>query len=67
MSLLEANTTAWIGFALAVVTNRYVLPLFGFEVSWADSLWVTIIFTVIGIGRVYLIRRAFNWYQEQST
>lgn len=65
-SFIEANVTTWIGFVLAVVTNRYALPLFGFEVSWADSLWITIIFTIISIGRVYLVRRAFNWYQERS-
>lgn len=65
VSFVEANVTTWIGFVLAVATNRYVLPLFGFEASWTDALWITIIFTIIGIGRVYLVRRAFNWYQER--
>ena len=66
-SFIEANVTTWIGFVLAVITNRYVLPWFGFEVSWTDSLWITIIFTVISIGRVYLVRRVFNWWQERNS
>ncbi len=65
-SFIEANVTTWIGFILAVITNRYVLPWFGFEVSWVDSLWITTIFTAISVGRVYLVRRAFNWWQERS-
>lgn len=67
LSFVEANVTGWIGFVLAIITNRYVLPWFGFDVSWMDSLWITIIFTVIGIGRMYVVRRAFNWYQDWRT
>lgn len=65
-SLVEAVTVTLIGFVLAVVTNWYVLPWFGFAVSWSQSFWITVVFTVIGVIRIYLVRRAFNWYQERQ-
>ena len=66
MSLIEANVTSWIGFCVAIMANRYVLPWFGFEATWSDSLWITVIFTIISIGRVYAVRRTFAWYQERK-
>lgn len=66
MSFLEALSGNVFGFILAVATNWFVLPLFGFAATLNQAFEITIIFTVISIGRIYLWRRAFNWWQERK-
>jgi hypothetical protein len=61
-SFVEANINTCAGFVLAVVVNWLVLPLFGYDVTWADSIGITLVFTVIGVARMYVIRRIFNWW-----
>ncbi len=65
MSLIEANTQSGLGFLIAIPTNRYVLPLFGYEVNWTDSFWITIVMTLLSVVRGYFVRRAFEWHQEK--
>lgn len=67
MSFLEAASGNVFGFALAVATNWFVLPLFGFDATLDQAFGITVIFALISIGRIYIWRRAFNWYQERRT
>ena len=62
-SFVEANINTVAGFALAVVVNWVVMPWFGFDVTWGDALGITGVFTVVGVIRMYVIRRFFNWWQ----
>ena len=59
-SLIESLTSTTIGWLIGVILNMLVLPLFDYNITVIDSLWVSLIFTVVSVVRGYLIRRFFN-------
>ena len=59
-SFIESLTSTTIGIIIGIVLNLTILPIFGYPVSLSDSLWISVIFTVISIIRSYIIRRWFN-------
>lgn len=63
MSLVEALASNAVAFVISILANFAVLPLFGFNVRFGQSVCITIIFTAISIVRTYLVRRAFTWVE----
>ena len=63
-SLIESLTSTTIGIIIGIVLNLTILPIFGYPVSVVDSLWISVIFTVVSIVRSYIIRRWFNSKEE---
>ena len=63
-SLIESLTSTTIGIIIGIVLNLTILPIFGYPVSVSDSLWISIIFTIVSIIRSYIIRRWFNSKDE---
>ena len=63
-SAIESLTSTTIGIIIGIVLNLTILPIFGYPVSVVDSLWISVIFTVISIIRSYIIRRWFNSKEE---
>lgn len=61
-SLFEAFTNVLIGYLVAVIANLLILPLFGYNVTVADSFSIGVAFTLVSLGRSYVIRRIFNQY-----
>lgn len=59
LSLIEAVTNVVLGYALAVVTQIVVFPLFGLQVSLGDNLAIGGAFVAISLLRSYALRRAF--------
>ena len=59
-SLIESLTSTTIGIIIGIVLNLTILPIFGYPVSLSDSLWISVIFTIVSIIRSYIIRRWFN-------
>ena len=59
-SLIEALTSVFVGWLIGVILNMLVLPLFDYNITVIDSLWVSLIFTVVSVIRGYVIRRFFN-------
>ena len=59
-SLIESLTSTTIGIIIGILLNLTILPIFGYPVSVVDSLWISVIFTVVSIIRSYIIRRWFN-------
>ena len=59
-SIVEAKANIAIGFGVAMAANAVVLPLFGYPVTVADNLGITIVFTVISVVRQLVVRRFFN-------
>ena len=59
-SLIESLTSTTIGIIIGIVLNLTILPIFGYPVSLSDSLWISVIFTIVSIIRSYVIRRFFN-------
>ena len=59
-SLIETLTSVFVGWLIGVILNLTILPLFDYNITVVDSLWVSLIFTVVSVVRGYLIRRFFN-------
>ena len=59
-SLIETLTSVFVGWLIGVILNMLVLPLFDYNITVVDSLWVSLIFTVVSVIRGYVIRRFFN-------
>jgi hypothetical protein len=60
MSGVEACLNASIGFAIALLTQVLVFPLFGFNSPLSTNLMIGLIFTVVSIVRGYVLRRMFE-------
>jgi len=59
LSMIEAVTNVVVGYALAVITQLIVFPLFGLQVSLGDNLAIGILFTGGSLIRSYVLRRLF--------
>lgn len=59
-SALEAIANVAVGYMVSVLANMFVLPLFGYAVTVADSFAIGIAFTIISLIRSYVLRRVFN-------
>ena len=59
-SLIETLTSVFVGWLIGVILNLTILPLFDYNITVVDSLWVSLIFTAVSVIRGYVIRRAFN-------
>ena len=60
MSILETCASTAIGYAVAILTQVLVFPLFGLTVSLSQSMAIGAVFTVVSIARGYCVRRLFN-------
>ena len=60
MSLVESVANIIVGFAVAVITQLLVFPLFGLAASLSDNLTIGLIFTAVSLCRSYALRRLFN-------
>ena len=60
MSLLETCASTAIGYAVSLLAQFLVFPLFGLTVSLSQNLAIGAIFTVVSIARGYCVRRLFN-------
>ena len=59
-SMIETLTSVFVGWLIGVILNMLVLPLFDYNITVVDSLWVSLIFTAASVIRGYIIRRWFN-------
>ena len=64
-SLIETLTSVFVGWLIGVILNMLVLPLFDYNITVVDSLWVSLIFTVVSVARGYVVRRIFNSKEKQ--
>ena len=59
-SFIEAWVNVAIGFGINFAANMLILPMFGFNITIADNLFIGALYTVISVARSYAIRRWFN-------
>ena len=59
-SAIESITNVLIGYIVAVISNAAILPLFGVNLAFSDSMLIGVWFTVISLIRGYCVRRYFN-------
>jgi hypothetical protein len=64
MSLTEAVVNVVLGYAMAVVSQLVVFPLFDLRVSFGDTLLIGAFFTAISILRSYSLRRLFDLWRK---
>jgi hypothetical protein len=60
LSLLEAMTNVFVGYALAVLTQLIVFPWFGLTASLQDNLAIGAAFVGVSLIRGYALRRVFE-------
>jgi len=49
-----------IGFGINFVANLVILPLFGFDITLTDNLYIGLLYTVVSVARSYVVRRFFD-------
>ena len=64
-SMIESLTSTTIGIIIGIVLNLTILPIFDYNITVVDSLWISVIFTIVSIIRSYVIRRFFNSKEEK--
>jgi len=60
VSLIETFMTVGIGFCVSLVAWPFVGALYDIPYAYSSHLGITVIFTVLGLTRVYIIRRFFE-------
>ncbi len=60
MSLVEALANVIIGYGVAVVTQMLIFPIFGLQTTLAQNLKMGAVFTIVSLGRSYVLRRLFE-------
>lgn len=60
-SWFETAVNISVGFCVALIAQNIVFPLMGWTVSFGENLVVASFFTIVGVIRMYLLRRFFNW------
>ena len=60
MSLIEAVTNVIVGYALAVITQLLVFPLFGIDAAMHEHLAIGLAFVAVSLVRGYVLRRVFE-------
>lgn len=66
MSLGESCVSTLIGFVINLLAQRIIFPWFGFNPPLLANLGISSIFTLISIGRGYVIRRLFDWWHHRE-
>ena len=59
-SLLESFTNIAIGYAVAVISQIIIFPMFNICVPLGTNIKIGLWFTLISLIRSYTIRRLFN-------
>lgn len=65
-SFIEAWINVLIGFAINFVANLVILPMFGFNITLEDNLYIGVLYTIISVARSYAVRRWFNEYIHRT-
>lgn len=66
-SAIEAGANVAVGLGVSFVANMLVLPLFGFDVDPMAAGGIAAVFTLISLGRSYVLRRVFNRFGIRRT
>jgi hypothetical protein len=66
MSLVEAIANVAVGFAVALLTQIIVFPLFDLEVTIGENLAIGGLFTLASICRSFVLRRVFEAIRFRS-
>ena len=65
-SWFETLLNIAIGFVVAMIGQMIIFPIVGLEVHLNQNLWIASFFTCVGIVRMYVVRRFFNWLHTRG-
>jgi hypothetical protein len=60
-SLIESTLNTLSGFAITMLAQSIIYPLYNIQTSFTINFSLAVWFTLLSIIRSYLWRRAFNW------
>ncbi len=60
-SAIESVINILFGYLINFSANMLILPLFGFNISAIQNLFLGVLYTLISFIRSYVIRRYYNW------
>jgi hypothetical protein len=67
MSLIEAIANVVVGYAVAVLTQIIVFPLFDLAVTLGENLAIGGLFTLASLCRSFVLRRVFEAIRIRGT
>ena len=59
-SIIEVIVNTAVGFVISIGISVVLFPLMGIPVTLNENISITLIFTVVGIIRSFVMRRIFN-------
>ena len=59
-SLVEATANVVVGYVLALITQALLYPLFGIATTLSTDSIIAAVFTLVSLGRSYVLRRLFE-------
>ena len=59
-SLKESFINVAVGYAVSLGSYLVIFPIMGIDMSIQENITLSAYFTVLSIGRGYLVRRIFN-------
>ena len=59
-SFYESLINIIIGWSINFTANMTIFPLFGWDISVEQNIWLGTIYTFISLIRSYIVRRWFN-------
>lgn len=59
-SFIEVLASTAVGYAVALISQIIIFPLYGLETHFVEDAQIAGIFTIISIIRSYIFRRIFN-------
>ena len=66
-SMVEALVGTGIGFVVALMSQVFLMWLYGLPSTFGQDVGITLFFTGISILRGYAVRRYFNWRHHGHT
>ena len=64
LSALEAMSNTIVGFLISLLLVNIVLPMYGFDIKFNQSVSMTLIFSGASIVRGYIIRRFYHGFSN---
>ena len=65
-SFLEACSNTFIGYAINILVQLIVYPLYGAKFTLGQNIQIGLIFMAVSLTRSFVLRRFFNWIHEQN-
>ena len=59
-SLIESCMNLAVGYAVNMLANFAIFPIFGWNITVKQNLIIGVFYTVVSLFRSYILRRIFN-------